>query len=60
MGTSRYTNLTELCTKYYLPITATLVPSKRAFSVAGEVVSIQKEFLLLEQIQQLIFSLDSM
>ncbi|KAL1426649.1 hypothetical protein MTO96_018121 [Rhipicephalus appendiculatus] len=54
VGTFRYPCLAKLCPKY-LPIPATSVPSERAFSVAGEVVSVRRERLLPHHVEQLIF-----
>lgn len=59
VGTFRYPSLAKLCPKY-LPIPATSVPSERAFSVAGEVVSVRRERLLPDHVEQLIFLHDNM
>ncbi|KAL3212338.1 hypothetical protein MRX96_036001 [Rhipicephalus microplus] len=59
VGTFRYPRLAKFCPKY-LPIPATSVPSERAFSVAGEVVSVRRERLLPDHVEQLIFLHDSM
>ncbi|KAH8029583.1 hypothetical protein HPB51_001701 [Rhipicephalus microplus] len=59
VGTFRYPSLAKLCPKY-LPIPATSVPSARAFSVVGEVVSVRRERLLPDHVEQLIFLHDNM
>ncbi|KAL3244536.1 hypothetical protein MRX96_002295 [Rhipicephalus microplus] len=55
----RYPSVAKLRTQY-LPIPATSVPSERAFSVAGEVVSVRRERLLPDHVEQLIFLHDNM
>ncbi|KAL3190056.1 hypothetical protein MRX96_020382 [Rhipicephalus microplus] len=59
VGTFRYPSLAKLCPKY-LPIPATSVPSERAFSVEGEVVSVGRGCLLPDHVEQLIFLHDNM
>lgn len=58
VGSFRYPSLAKLCLKY-LAIPATSVPSERAFSVAGEVVSAKRERLLPDHVEQLIFLHDN-
>lgn len=54
VGTFRYPSLAKLCPEY-LPLPATSVRRERAFSVAGEVVSVRRERLLPDHAEQLIF-----
>lgn len=59
IGRFKYPHLSTLAQKY-LAIPATSVPSERAFSTGGSVVTAHRERLLSEHVEQLIFLHDNL